>query len=102
MLNIDTLSEISGILPGRDSMHRFSQYGGASDLTNTNNYKILVMNARNVIEKKLLQHLMVGFMAIKYHQGANANHSNTFQSFQLHSSANYSHQNFENHNNNND
>lgn len=69
MLNIDTISEISGNI--RDSMHRFSQ---GSDVTNTNNYKILVMNARNVIEKKILQHLMVGFMAIKYNQ-TNSLHS---------------------------
>lgn len=65
MLNIDTISEISGNV--RDSMNRFS-LNAASEITNTNNYKILVMNARNVIEKKVLNHLMVGFMAIKYHQ----------------------------------
>ena len=49
ILNIDTISEISAC---GDSMHRFSNTNSIN--TNTNNYKILVMNARNVIEKKLL------------------------------------------------
>lgn len=46
--NLDTISDISGM--GGDS-HRFSL---TSAITHTNNYKILVMNARNVIEKKIL------------------------------------------------
>ena len=62
LLNIDTISEISGC--GGDSVRRFSQANSIA--TNTNNYKILVMNARNVIDKKLLQCLMVGFNSIKY------------------------------------
>ena len=77
LLNIDTLSEISGCV-GRDSFNRFSQVNSIA--TNTNNYKILVMNARNVIEKKLLQCLMVGFNAIKYNY-QQEKQSEIYQSF---------------------
>jgi hypothetical protein len=68
LLNIDTISEIT--MTGRDSLHRFS-HGSEFTNNNTNSYKILVMNTRAVIEKKLLQNLMMGFMAIKYHQNQN-------------------------------
>jgi len=76
LLNIDTISEIT--MNGRESMHRFSQ--GCSDFTsnNINSYKILVMNTRAVIEKKLLQCLMMGFMAVKYYSSTTGN---TLQSF---------------------
>ncbi len=38
------------------------------------------MNTRAVIEKKILQCLMMGFMSIKYYQGA-TNNASSFQSF---------------------
>ena len=60
LLYVDTISDISK----RDSIHRFSM---GSEMTHSNNYKILVMNVRNVFEKKLFQHLMIGFNSIKYH-----------------------------------
>lgn len=63
LINLDTLSDIS--YSARDSMNRFSCMNG-SELTNTNNYKILVMNARTVLEKKIFQYMMIGFNAIKY------------------------------------
>lgn len=65
MINIDTLSEIS---IGRDSMNRFSL---GSEITNTNSYRILFMNVRNVFEKKMLNHLMQGFNSIKYCKSMN-------------------------------
>lgn len=58
---MDTFSEISG----RDSNYRLSL---GSCLTNSNSYRILLMNVRNVIEKKMLYHMMLGFSSIKYHQ----------------------------------
>lgn len=59
MLNLETLSEIT--MNARESMHKFSQASGLTH-DNANNYKILVMNARAIVEKKILQHLMLGFI----------------------------------------
>jgi hypothetical protein len=58
----DSFSDISGMLSG----NRFSL--GTDFSKNNNNYKILVMNARNVIEKKMLFNLMQGFTAIRYYK----------------------------------
>jgi hypothetical protein len=59
MINIDNFSDISKI----ESAYKFSMN---SEITNSNSYKILLMNVRNVIEKKMLFHLMLGFNSIKY------------------------------------
>jgi hypothetical protein len=47
MINIDNLSEISY----KESMNRLSL---GTMMTHSNNYKILLMNVRNVFEKKNL------------------------------------------------
>lgn len=61
--NVDIITDTFSEISARDSNNRLS-YG--TMVTNTNAYKILIMNVRNVIEKKFMFHLMLGFNRIKY------------------------------------
>lgn len=56
ILNLSGISE-------RESMNRLSL---GTIMTQSNNYKILIMNVRNILEKKNLFNLMMGFNSIKY------------------------------------